>query len=363
MPKQNARGHDARPAVCYYVSGHGLGHASRATLVMRSIPQDIRLIVKSSASEDYIRREAKRPLDFHADRFDFGAWQKSNFEIDWKKTFSVCKRIGADAARRIDDEARFLEANNVGAVVSDIPPVPHCAARLAGIPGIAIVNFTWIEIFRKAADAAGIAAARLLDQYKKQYSSASLALRTPFCFPMKYFPVFRDIPLIGRRGIASRERLIREGVVAEGQRLVLLYFGNWGNGGMRLDRLERLRDVMFVSLSEMPPPVRYLDPSIWDFADVLASSDAVLAKPGYGAMAGCMAAGIPVIYYPRPEFAEYRVMRRDLDHWGGAVRIGRRNFLSCRWECALEKAFTLSPVRVDADGAHEAATVILRSML
>lgn len=345
-------------AVCFYVSGHGLGHASRAAQVMRCLPPEVPLIVKSTAPEAFFRREAARPLEYVSERFDAGCWQASNVKIDWERTFREAIAVQQAATARLHEEAAFLRERRVGVVVSDVPAPPLLAAALAGLPGVAVVNFTWVEIYRAAARRRADVR-ELLRGYRAQYRTATLALRTPLSFPMSWFPEIRDIPLIARTGIRRRRTLEEALGIGSGRRIALLYFGAWGSSEMALERLSAMADVTFVAFTPMPEPVHCLDPEVWHFPDVVASVDVVLAKPGYGTIGECMANGTPVVYYPRTEFAEYPKLRQGLEQWGGAVRISRSDFLACRWEAALERTAGLRPARVPADGAAVAAREIL----
>ena len=347
------------PTICYYVTGHGLGHASRAAQVMARLPADHRLVVKSFAPEWFFRLEAARPLEYVRERFDVGAVQRGNFAVDWDATVAEGERVMAEAEARVEDEARFLRAANARAVVCDVPALPLRAAKLAGIPSVVVGNFTWVEILR-ARGRRDPRAAVLARRHLADYRLATLALRTPLSFPMGYFPRLVDIPLIARRGRGVRAALRRELRVPPCGRIVLVYTGIWDDGGLRHDRLAAIPGVTFVSFRPAPPPVVTLDGSRWGFADVLASADAVVAKPGYGMLGECMANGVPVVYHPRPEFSEYHVLRRALDAWGGGVRIGTGDLLAGRWRAALDRAFALSPSRLDAGGARAAAREIMR---
>ena len=347
------------PAICYYVSGHGLGHASRAAQVMARLPADHRLVVKSFAPEWFFRLEAARPLEYVRERFDVGAVQHGNFDVDWEATVAEGERVMAGAETRVEDEARFLRTAGARVVVCDVPALPLRAARLAGIPSVVVGNFTWVEIL-KARGRRDPRAAVLARRHLADYRLAALALRTPLSFPMDYFPRVRDIPLIARRGRRVGAALRRELGVPADRRIVLVYMGIWDDGGLRHDRLAAIPGVTFVSFRPAPAPVVTLDGSRWGFADVLASADAVVAKPGYGMLGECMANGVPVVYYPRPEFSEYAVLRRGLDAWGGGVRIGRGELLAGRWRAALDRAFALDPPRMDSGGARAAAREIMR---
>ena len=57
----------------------------------------------------------------------------------------------------------------------------------------------------------------------------------------------------------------------------------------------------------------------WPGGDLIASSDAVVAKAGYGTVCEAMASGTPMIYPPRTGFAEFRSLDR------GLAGLGRRS--------------------------------------
>jgi UDP-N-acetylglucosamine:LPS N-acetylglucosamine transferase len=92
----------------------------------------------------------------------------------------------------------------------------------------------------------------------------------------------------------------------------------------------------------------------------VASVDVVLGKPGYGTMSECMANATPVVYYPRPEFAEYPALRQALAEWGGGVQITKRDLIEGRWGASLMRASQLAPPRISCTGARQAARHIVR---
>ena len=192
-----------QPMVVYYVSGHGLGHASRAAQVIRRIPAAVPVLIKSAAPEWFFRLECRRPFSFAPERFDAGAAQASNFAIDWERTVADAWAVQRLAGQGVVREAEFLRRAGAGCVVCDVPALPLRAAEMAGIPGVAIANFTWVEILRARAKT-DPRAAELVDAYRADYARAKLALRTPPAFDMPYFPRVRDIPLIARRGRPCR---------------------------------------------------------------------------------------------------------------------------------------------------------------
>ena len=182
---------------------------------MACLPPEIGLIVRTPAPESFLRMEVSRPFTFHPGAFDCGVWQRSNVELDWRLTFKEAVRIQRQSERTSRAEIEFLRRHNVAAVVCDVPGPPLRIAKEAGLPGFAVCNFTWIEIFRRVAgDYPG--GQELLESYRRDYSCATLAFRTPMTFPMKYFPAIRDIrtpvgPRCGEMRIIERRDGHRRG--------------------------------------------------------------------------------------------------------------------------------------------------------
>ncbi|MGI8907734.1 MAG: hypothetical protein ACR2IE_14730 [Candidatus Sumerlaeaceae bacterium] len=346
-----------RPTVCYYVSGHGLGHASRAAQVMAKLDARIRILVKSAAPAEFFRQAAGRPLEVIADRFDIGVVQPDNRTLDWQQTFCDAALLWEQKYAALQDEVKFLQQQGACAVISDVPPMPLLAARRAGIPAVLVANFTWLDIYKSAAHTYpdGLA---LLRHYADAYACADITLRPGLAFGMRYQSPQLDVGLIARRGQRIRKQLEAKLGVSSRGKMVLLYFGNLGDQDLRLRDMAGGPNVTFVSFTPLPGIAHELDPDEWHFPDVVASVDAVLAKPGYGTVGECMANGTPVIYYPRPEFAEYRVLRKGLQDWGGAVQISTRDFITGNWSRALESAWKLKPDRVPAPGASRVVSEI-----
>ncbi|GIX45305.1 MAG: hypothetical protein D6691_07495 [Candidatus Hydrogenedentota bacterium] len=349
-----------RLTIAYYISSHGLGHASRAAKVMNALPKEARLIVKSLAPADFLVHLTKgRQMDLYREAWDFGAWQESNFEINWDRTFEAAMKVHEEATARLPAETAFLLRENVNVVVTDIPSTPLVAARRAQIPSVCLANFTWVEIFRRAATTPSRRA--FLRALRAEYAAATLALIPGFALGLPYFRQRYEIPLIADRGKRRRAELRRELGVPLSRKVVLLYFGNWGLGEHGRKEFDHLQEEFsFVSLNEAFAASHRLDPLRWPFCDIVASVDVVLGKPGYGTMSECMANATPVVYYPRPEFAEYPALRQALAEWGGGVQITKRDLIEGRWGASLMRASQLAPPRISCTGARQAARHIVR---
>lgn len=341
--------------ICYYISSHGYGHAARACQVMAALPDNVRLIARTSVDPAFIARESGRKVKVVPGQFDTGVIQKDNRTLDWPATFRQARQLLKDTAAGLLDETDFLRKNKVDLVVCDVPPAPLEAARMAGIPSVVVGNFTWVEIFQREARNHP-EAAELADLWREQYALATLAVRSTPAFPMKYFRHVETVEPIARRGKNRRAEILKFLGLPAKTRLVLLYFGTFGDDSLKLPTLP---DTALLSFTPMPKPAIVLDPARWHFPDALASVHCVIAKPGYGTTGECMANGTPMIYHPRTEFAEYPLLREAIKEWGGGVQISLRDLEQGKLTKSIETAARLRPPRVSSGGAKQTAALLM----
>lgn len=340
--------------IAYYISSHGYGHAARASQVMAALPTDANIIVRTAVDPKFIQRESGRKVTVIPGQFDTGVLQTDNRTLNWPATFREARKVMREASSSLMDEVDMLRKRRVDVVVCDVPPAPLEAARMAGIPSVVIGNFTWVDIFAREEKHFDDAHA-LAELWREQYSLATLAIRTPPAFPMDYFRTVETVEPIARRGNNIRRELLRALSLPRDQKLALLYFGTFGDDELRIPDIPGLT---FLAMTIMPSPAVEIDPAQWHFPDVVASADFVIAKPGYGTIGECMANGTPVIYHPRTEFAEYPVLRRDIQAWGGGVQIPLIKFQRGNWQTAINTALDLKPSKIRSNGAAQAGKLI-----
>jgi hypothetical protein len=352
-------------SVVAYVSGHGLGHSAREVEVLRHLPADVPLVIKSTAPEWFWRAELRRPFTFLPDAFDVGCIQRDSLRIDVPATLAAWEAMAAQNTERYGTEADYLRRRGARVVVSDVPSLPLVAAARAGVPALCVANFTWVDIYRRFADQEPIFGA-IADRLAGEYAEATLLLEAGLSLPMPYFSDRESVGLMARPGRERRADLLRHlPRMARGKRLALVYVGGWGLP-IPYERVSAFGDWHFFSLDA--PPVL---PANWsvvprealDHPDIVASVDLVISKPGYGLAAECLSCGTPLLFPPRPAFAEYDALVAALSSWPGGILIPEEDFVELRWRSYLER----SPQRgatpsVAAPGGPAAAQAILRHL-
>src|SRR6266851_2532252 len=135
--------------VSLYVSGHGLGHASRDIEVMNALAArrpDVRLIVRTELPH-WLFETVRASLDVQSFQNDTGVVQIDSLHLDEDETARRAAAFYADFDRRVEEEAARLRETRADIVVGDIPGLAFAAASRAGIPSVAIGNFTWDWIY------------------------------------------------------------------------------------------------------------------------------------------------------------------------------------------------------------------------
>jgi L-arabinokinase len=302
-----------------YVSGHGFGHSTRTAEVLRAVRQRtprLPIVVSTSAPSFLFEGVVAPPLEFRSVAGDVGLVQKDALAIDEEGTVAAWQAFTADWVAHVDGEARWLRRGDVRLVLGDIPPLAFAAAADAGVPSVALGNFSWDWVYRHLArrlPALGAAA----DWAAEAYRRAGLLLRLPFAGDLSVFPVARDVPLIVRQPRLDRAEARRR--LGLGARpAVLLSFGGVGLSGLNLSGYGRLREYEFLVTGArgdgpLPDNARLLDPdalaaAALEYPDLVAAVDVVVTKPGYGIVTDCIGARTRLVYTDRGDFPEYPIL-------------------------------------------------------
>jgi hypothetical protein len=327
--------------LCYYITGHGYGHAIRTAQILKALPTDIPCILRTTVPERLFQEEVPgRAFIYAPAEFDCGCLQTDSVTVLPRATLERYTQIAIANEARLGAEVAFLRQHDVRAVVTDIPSFPLRVAREAGIPGYAVANFSWHDIYQEYMETPTDEA--LLAQMREEYSDATMAFLTPLATPTVAapFPMVEQVPLVARRGRANSQAL-RQWAGTE-NRLALIYLGVWGME-MDWDALGRIAGWTFLVYDLPPRPqanVVVLDRRVWPYADAAASVEAVFSKAGYGTVTECIANGVPLIYVARTAFAEYEALVHGMDRWGGGIPLSDAKFRAGYLEEALKAALS-----------------------
>jgi L-arabinokinase len=337
--------------IVFYVSGHGFGHATRDVEILAAIRArhaGARLIVRTEAPAWLFARAG---VEVQPARVDTGVVQLDSLRIDERATARDAAAFYATFDRRTDEEAAQLTALGAALVVADIPPLAFAAAARAGVPSIAVGNFTWDWIYRNL-PAFEALAPEVVATAASAYALAALALRLPLNGGFDATRSILDIPFVARKSARDPQSTRRMLEIQGGRPLVLASFGAYGLA-LPLDDLRRSAAFTLMTLDGTPDGLEY--------QDIVAAADVVVSKPGYGIVSDCVANGTALLYTSRGRFAEYDVFIREMPRYLRCRFIPQADLVAGRWDGAvlelLSEQAPASSVRID--GAAVAAERIL----
>jgi len=330
----------------YYISGHGLGHASRSCQIIETLRErhpDVEVSLASTAQAWFLRLALGPTLEILPYPWACGVAQHDSLRIDIPATLAAYRPLREGHAAWLAEESEVLRRDRVDLVVSDIPAPPLAAAARAGIPGVGVSNFTWDWIFRGLAGSYPAESAALLelaDLFAGDYRHAGRILTLPFAPAETGGPLREDVPLVARRARRGRSEIRARLAIPEGKKLGLVSFGGFGTGELDLRPLAGLNDWVFLTESAIPGHVPNLRPLINGehyYPDLVAAADALITKPGYGIVSEAIANRTAVLYTSRGAFPEQELLVAGLRRHARSLEISNADFRRGRWGEALER--------------------------
>lgn len=310
--------------IAYYVTAHGYGHGVRSCDIIRALyrlrPYPPVLVVSDLPVEFFRNRLPSRSFIHRPGSFDAGMVQLDSIRVDVPASLEKAERLCERREEIISREATFLENHGARLVVADIPAIPLEAAGRAGIPAVAVGNFSWDWIYSAYGnqDSRWIPVSRC---FAEGYARADLLLRLPFHAGMDVFSRIEDVPVVASPGRSRRSEMAEVTGACVDLRWILLSFTalEWGQEALR--NVSRIQGCEFFTVRPLEWAgwnIHAIDREVIPFSDVVASVDAVLSKPGYGILSDCLANRKPLVYAERTDFGEYPILeaaiRRYLRH-------------------------------------------------
>ena len=186
-----------RRAVVFYISGHGFGHASRAIEVINALIDrrpDLRLIIRSSVAPWLVARTAHPSVQLDRIAVDTGVVQIDSLHLDAHASIARAEAFMSTLDARVAGEMAYLRRENAVMTVSDLPPLGVAAGSAAGVPAIALGNFTWDWIYEHYSGGQDVG-----DRIADIYRNVTMALRLPMWGGFATMPAIRDLPFVARR--------------------------------------------------------------------------------------------------------------------------------------------------------------------
>lgn len=367
-------------SIVFYISGHGFGHASRDIEVLNALLErrpELPVIVRTPAARWLFDLTLRHPLQFEAAETDTGIVQIDSLHLDADASIRRAATFYRNLEARAAVEADRLRRAGARLVVADIPPLAFRAAAIAGIPAVALGNFTWDWIYdgyvETQRDAPGLVAA-----LRGAYATAALALRLPMHGGFDSIRTIRDVPFVARISRRDPADVRAELGLPADRRLALLSFGGHGLQGLDPGGIDARGEYLLLTTESgndgASVVVRRGSTACIDehrlyeaglrYEDLVAASDVVVTKPGYGIIAECIANDTAMLYTSRGRFVEYDVLVESLPRVVRSRFITQEDLYAGRWRVHLDAVLGQPPApeRPATNGAEVAAETLLHML-
>jgi L-arabinokinase len=341
--------------ICFYISGHGFGHAAREVEIINALlrrDRTMRVAVRTDVPQWFLDASLIAPVErIDGAPVDTGVVQPDSLSVDEAATAREAGCFYATFPARVAGEAALIARLAIDLVVGDMPPLAFAAAAAAQVPSVAVGNFTWDWIYGGYPQFEAMAPG-VCDTITAADARATLALRLPFAGGFAQMEPVEEVPLVARhasrRGGDTRQRL---DLVTE-RPLVLASFGGHGNA-VPLERAAARGTFTVVatdyevSADRSDDTLRVFSPAALRAADVtytdlLAACDAVVTKLGYGIVSECLANDVPLLYTTRGRFREQEVFVRQMPAVMRCAPIAREPLLAGDWKPSLDSLLSQS---------------------
>lgn len=304
------------------ISGHGFGHVAQTAPILNELHErmpKLRITVRSGVPLAHLRSRIHVPFDHLPCEGDIGMVMSSALDVLAEDSRAAYRVIHADWAAHVADEARLLRELKADFVFSNVGYLPLAGAQQAGIRNAALCSLNWADIYRhycspstkpsvlSEVEGSGRSVDQMIAaQILACYANADAFLRTTPGMTMAGLPNLVQVAPIAALGSNRRDEIDRHLGLPKQEKLVLVSLGGIASR-LPIERWPRIDGVRWLvqqSWQVKHPDAIVLETLAMSFSDVLASSDALVCKPGYGSFVEAACCGTPVLYADRPDWPE-----------------------------------------------------------
>jgi hypothetical protein len=357
---------DPQPAIAYFISAHGFGHAARAAAVMEAVHRTnpaVRFEIFTTVPRWFFEDSLAVPLGWHACETDVGLVQTHPLKEDLPATLKALEAfypLDHQVVRTLTASVKDLGCR---LVICDIAPLGIAVARQAGVPSVLIENFTWDWIYAGYTNFTD-RLAPFITCLGDLFIGADYHIQAePVCAPGK--PDLAVAPISRRPRLATGDLRRRLGV-PDGKKFVVLTLGGTATASGPF-RPGVLPDDFFLvipsgsdEIARAGRVVRLPVRSDIYHPDLIRAADAVIGKAGYSTLAEIYQADVPFGYVSRTDFREAPVLETFVQDNLRSLKIAAADMENGSWTAVIPELTALpSHAGKRANGAGRTAQFVL----
>ena len=290
--------------ILYYITDHGLGHATRSVALIRELEKhDIKLVIRNNDAHNFLKKSLPKIKIITGQTDLIPIMDKENATmINYSKTKKNIRNWIKTLPAIIDRESQIIKKEKPNLIMSDISISPILAARKNNIKSIAISNFIWNETLDMP----------LKDQniLKDGYSQADLIMKLPFGSPID-LQNKKNFGLLVRK-LTEKKSVIRKNMgIKKNEKLVTISLGGLSNYSFTPANNIKILDISNYKNSNNLKKINFIEGQ-----NIINASDLVITKCGYGFISECLAYGTKFRYVLNSSHTETDYIHKCLQKKG-----------------------------------------------
>jgi UDP:flavonoid glycosyltransferase YjiC (YdhE family) len=289
--------------ILYYVTDHGRGHATRSVAIIRELQkQHINVIIRNSNLLNFFQKSLPG-ITVYSGITDVGPTMNSDgISIDENKSKSNIHKWISSFPKLINNELELVSKTNPNLIISDISIMPFLISKYLQIQSIAISNFSWYDSlkFLNSHD---------LEILKNTYDYADFCIQLPLGTNMGHFTHKQKTGFAVRIPKKSKLEIRNKLGIKMSDTVVLFVLGT-----NQIFTCTAEDNVVFLSAhSKFLNSKNYICYDDWiEGQELIAASDLVICKCGYGVISECLTNGIPFFYVMNEDHIEQKAISEQL---------------------------------------------------
>lgn len=318
---------DKQPHLLVCISAHGFGHVAQTAPVLNALyarMPNVHITVRSMAPLEHLRSRIHVPFDYVRESGDIGMLMSSALDVNVKASADAYTAMHRDWGAKVMHEAAALREFAPDFVLSNVGYLPLAGAHRAGIPCAAMSSLNWADIHAHYCGAIS-GTHHATTQIRVAYNNADAFLRLTPGMPMTELYHRYPVGTVADTGKNRRDEINVRFNWVFGEKLVLVSLGGI-SGHLPMENWPRLPGVRWLVPAEWRathPDALVLESLDMPFGDILASSDALLCKPGYGSFVEAACGGVPVLHASREDWPETTALVQWLAEHGVCREVSR----------------------------------------
>lgn len=309
------------------ISAHGFGHVAQTAPILNQLHARLpalRITIRSMSPLSHLQSRIHVPFDYIRESSDIGMLMSSALDVNVKASNDAYHAMHRDWGAKVMHEAAALRELSPDFILSNVGYLPLAGADRLGVPCAAMSSLNWADIFTHYCGAIS-GAHHIATQIQVAYNHAEAFLRLTPGMPMRELYRRQEIGPVAAVGRYRRAEINTSLNLHPDEKLVLVSLGGIG-GNLPMDAWPRLPGVRWLVPADwrsMHPDAHVLESLNMPFGDILASTDALICKPGYGSFVEAACSGVPVMYSSRDDWPESAYLAQWLAAHGVCREISR----------------------------------------